>query len=187
MSEARPKVSIVRFYEDELQVVGENLETAQAVVRPFCEALGLDPEPQRKKLQEATWSGAALMEAPADRQQGSDAGRSIEKAAQASPSADRQQGSDAGRSIEKAAQTKVVPIGTTLPKNLVAPSRKPPRPATSHPARQRAAISTRALVPIGNRAPGPRHQVTTCQTQQLCKEHQCRKQKQRNRQSERFW
>jgi hypothetical protein len=57
------KLSMVRFDGDDLQVVGESREDAWLVLRPACDALGLDEEAQRKRLLRSPWACASIMEA----------------------------------------------------------------------------------------------------------------------------
>ena len=53
---AASKLSIVHFHEDELLVVGDAMETAYVVLRPACEALGLDFSSQVQRLKRQSWA-----------------------------------------------------------------------------------------------------------------------------------
>jgi hypothetical protein len=57
MSESRPKVSIVQFHEDQLQVIDA---TQDVVLRPACEALGLDPDAQAARLKRQPWACTSI-------------------------------------------------------------------------------------------------------------------------------
>jgi hypothetical protein len=59
------RLSVVRFDGDELQVVGESREDAWVVLRPACEALGLDDEGQRQRLLRSAWATACMTQAVA--------------------------------------------------------------------------------------------------------------------------
>lgn len=59
-------IQTVQFYEDQLQVVGDTREEAFVVLRPACEALGLDVDSQRNKLKAAAWATTAMITAVAE-------------------------------------------------------------------------------------------------------------------------
>ncbi|MBU0534566.1 MAG: phage antirepressor N-terminal domain-containing protein [Candidatus Omnitrophica bacterium] len=58
------KIMTVEFYGDQLQVVGNTLEDAVLLLKPACEALGIDAEGQRQRLKTAPWAGACVTQAP---------------------------------------------------------------------------------------------------------------------------
>lgn len=58
------ELQTIRFYEDELQVIGDTYDNALVPMRPLCVALGLDESAQRQRLRRAPWAVAVLTTAP---------------------------------------------------------------------------------------------------------------------------
>jgi len=57
------QVETIDFYGDQLEVIRDEQGEGWTVVKRACENVGLDEEPQRKKLRAAKWAVTSVMEA----------------------------------------------------------------------------------------------------------------------------